>query len=185
MADPRVMRTRRRVIDATRQLMADGTTIPVTVSAIAAASAVSRKTIYVHWGTVSEIMRDVLLDTHVRRNELVDDVTSTDLRGFLRSTRDVLADPGTHGVLAYLVRTAAHDPDAADVLTALAGARLRELAELIDRPVSEHGYALLVGPVFFRQMITGLPADDALIDRIVASWEADELAVVSSGAERR
>lgn len=62
MSDPRVARTRIHIRETVRELIAeDG---EITISSVAVAAKVSRRTIYSHWGTIEDLAADSIFDEH-------------------------------------------------------------------------------------------------------------------------
>lgn len=62
MSDPRVTRTRIHIRQTVRELIAqDG---EVTISSVAVAAKVSRRTIYSHWGTIEDLAADSIFEAH-------------------------------------------------------------------------------------------------------------------------
>ncbi len=61
MSDPRVLRTRKHIQATVRELISNGED-DISISSIAAAGRVSRRTIYVHWGTIEELVADSVFE---------------------------------------------------------------------------------------------------------------------------
>ena len=170
MADPRVARTRERVIGTVRDLLSDAASGPPTFSTIAEAAGVSRKTLYAHWDSPAQLIRDMLLEAHSEIVVAPDAGHAEILRSFLADVRNSVADPAVHAGVAYLVQAATHDADAADTLRGIGAGRAAEIGALLGTEVTQRQLALAVGPLFFTQLFTGAPADDAMIDGLVRRW---------------
>lgn len=56
--DPRIAKTRKRVLDAAWELLTEVGFDGVTVELVSTRSGVARSTLYRHWDTKSEILRD-------------------------------------------------------------------------------------------------------------------------------
>ena len=62
MSDPRVTRTRIHIRQTVRELIAeDG---EISISSVAVAATVSRRTIYTHWGTIEDLVADSIFEAH-------------------------------------------------------------------------------------------------------------------------
>jgi AcrR family transcriptional regulator len=60
--DPRVARSRTKMLAAATELMIEGGVRSVTVDAVAERSGVAKSTLYRHWGSVHELLVDVMRD---------------------------------------------------------------------------------------------------------------------------
>jgi TetR/AcrR family transcriptional regulator of autoinduction and epiphytic fitness len=115
--DPRVERTRAAVIEAASDLlMADGPSA-ITHANVAAAANVSRTTVYNHWPTQADLLRDTIESlgkVPLRRDQLT---------GSLRSDLDLLcghvvqdlADDQRAPMIVNMMERALHDPTVASV----------------------------------------------------------------------
>lgn len=172
MSDPRIGRTRRLVLDATRRLLSGASGSALTISAIAKEAGVARKTVYAHWDSVPRILSDLLREQHTGAPANLRGSAQEGLRAFLADVRDSLADPVTRAAMSVLVAAAPDDPVAAAALEHLADVRSDDLVESTGRAEDRHRLSLLVGPIFFAQFIEGVPADDELIDMLAEGRES-------------
>src|SRR5262245_27283926 len=98
-SDPRVERSRKAILETTRQLLAEGSARALTVEAVAARSGVAKTTIYRRWRDKWELALDaVMIDMvprfldAVRFDKPVDATTTRDeLRTYIDTVIDVLA----------------------------------------------------------------------------------------------
>ncbi len=63
MSDPRVTRTRIHIRTTVRDLLSDGEG-DISISSVALAGQVSRRTIYAHWGTIEDLVADSIFEAH-------------------------------------------------------------------------------------------------------------------------
>ena len=99
-----------------------------------------------------------------------------DLRTYLSDIGAALSEPHARQVLGALVTEASSDPELAEALrTRVSDPRRLELATRLnadhDRLAVPVGAAIdqLVGPVYYRALITGLPVDGIFVDAVVSS----------------
>ena len=181
--DPRVTRSRERVLAAAVDLVAERGAAGATIEAVAVRSGVAKTTIYRQWPHQAALVLDAFRG--VAPDAPVPD-TGT-LRGDLVSLLGGLAAALSSGpagsLMPALIDAAERDPDFAElhaeearrrhqpVLAVLArgiergelpvgvGPRhVDDLADLVDR---------LAGPVFHRRFVSGLPLDRGFVARVV------------------
>ncbi|MGL4340670.1 MAG: TetR/AcrR family transcriptional regulator [Rhodoglobus sp.] len=162
MTDPRVARTRERVLTASRELFLNQGLESLSHLSVARASGVGRKTIYRHWPTIDELIHDVLDSTNLPQAQRVGAVR-VDLLAHLEALRQALID----GPLAFVIhslgaRAALHPEFIAvrDRLTERGCAPVREiLREAINRgelPAGldvEAAASQIEGPLFYRTLV--------------------------------
>ena len=179
--DPRVERSRQAILDATLQLLArDGDVGSLTVEAVAARSGVAKTTIYRRWRDKWELALDaVMIDMLPRLDEPVDvGDTRKELLTFINSVVKMLATPPYGQAMQALVSQIATDPDLARVYREqVVEPRHAELTPVIKRGIARGDlrpdtdvrliHELLVGPIFYRLLLSGAPLDRNLGRRIV------------------
>lgn len=176
--DPRIDRTRRAVIEAVGALLADEGAASITHQRVAEVSGVGRATLYRHWPTAAEMLYDVL--TEVDRNllrpgegPLVDW-----LRHELVFAANEIGQPTSIQFIAILVGRAELDTGAAALRQEIVDEQTRHLAgalarahaagEIVDLPDARVLLAQLLGPILFRVLVAGEPADEAFVDTLIA-----------------
>lgn len=185
--DPRVERTRAKVLAAAGELLREVGFAEVTIEQISERSGVSRSTMYRHWATREEILRDafsvVALPDPTRA-----DSAAADLREDLRRYARVFAD-GLENVwgraAATLAMTALDDPAQRAVIATFTDGYARDVAVLLARAV-ERGEDIapddpaevadrLVAPLFHRYLFRHLALDDTFVtasaDRVTAGLQ--------------
>lgn len=174
--DPRVARSRAAVIDAAVALLGEVGHKGTTIEAIAERSGVAKTTIYRHWATRAELLSEAfacVVEPHAvpATGDLRDDLVT--VGGSLAAR---LRDPAWSRLLATLVDAAQGDPELARRLAEFGHERRRAGRALIEQAV-ERGelrpvdpdlvVQLLTGFLFYRRLVGGEPADDALVAEVV------------------
>ena len=176
--DPRAERSKQAILDATRELLAEGGEVgSLTVEAVAARSGVAKTTIYRRWRDKWELALDaVMIDMLPGFAEPVDvGDTRKELVTFVQAAvKNLAAPPRT---MKGLVSQIATDPE----LSRVYRERVVEPRREQLRPVIERGIArgdlrpdtdvalvheLLLGPVFYRLLLSGGSLDRKLSMRL-------------------
>ena len=178
--DRRVERSRQAILDATRELLAKGDVGALTVEAVAARSGVAKTTIYRHWRDKWELALDAaMIDMLARFDDPVDvGDTRKELLTFVNSVVRILAATPSGPAMQGLVSQIATDPRLARIYRErVVEPRRAQLAPVIERgitrgdlrPGTEVGlvHELLLGPVFYRLLLSGAPLDRHLGNRLV------------------
>lgn len=180
--DPRVARTRERVLAAARQLVLSQGLSSVTHLALERRSGVARRTIYRHWPTVDSLLYDTLTSTNFPRGERTGEIRS-DLIAHLDALRVALVDGPLAYVLHALGERAALDPDLADVRAQLIDEGCAPVREILVDAVAggalpsdldvEAAAGDLEGPLFYRRLVRderiGAADVERLVDRFLES----------------
>lgn len=185
-SDPRVERTRARVLQTAADLLRTGGVRAVTIEAVVVSSGVARSTIYRHWssraGIVSEALETLLpaaapgLDEATSDREGVRDRLVHALALFVGPARP----EESAGMLPMLLVETDRDPELAgfreQLLQRVTGGVLDALRQAVvigeldaDLDVSD-AVAWLVGPVIMRRFVYPAGADPAFVHRTVASF---------------
>jgi len=178
---PRGDRGRRALIlDATRELLVEGGVQNLTIEGVAARAGVAKTTIYRRWRSKDELAFAVLL-------ELIDllavpDVGNTrnELVYLVESVIRVLSTTLMGAVMQGLVSDLASDPELQGAFRAqVVGARVGELRGVVQRGIARGDvrpdtdadlmYELLLGPVYFRLLLSGGPLEADLARQLVDS----------------
>ena len=174
----RSRRSHDAILVATQELLLERGYADLTIEGIAARAAVGKQTIYRWWPSRAALV----LEAYLAGEEAVppppegrsvrDDVHA--LLGWLIA---VLAEPTGGPVVAGLVADLQHDADLArgfrrDVVPARREAMLAALergrarGEIRADADLELAVDALHGPVFYRLLLSGVPLDDAFVDRL-------------------
>ena len=178
--DRRVERSRRAILDATRELLAEGNVGALTVEAVAARSGVAKTTIYRRWRDKWELALDaVMIDVVQRFDEPADTGdTRAELLAYADWVVTMLAATPMGPAMQGLVSQIATDPGLARVYREqVVQPRLTQLAPVIARGIARGDlrpgtevrlvHELLAGPIFYRLLLSGAPLDHDLGARLV------------------
>ena len=171
--DPRITLTRRRVLDAARQLLIDEGQESVTPTRLAEITGVSRSTIYRRWPEPDDIIFEAIADDTDTPPFAASGDLRQDLTRYLEALREGLKSFHT-GLLATRIDRAEHDPDTADVLRTVSENRRMLIADLLGHPREEFAaaHALLVGPLMYQRFLAREEITDELIELVVDAYLA-------------
>ena len=190
--DPRVARSRSKVLDAVTELLRERGTAGVTVDAVISRSGVARSTIYRHWSTradlVSAALQAMVPDTsssalpedRVRSVSSGPDALRARLRPVLVTFIGAAGTDTPAGLVPLLLVEADRDPELADVRRRLLDRLTSPLASAV-RPAMEDGTlppsltvqdatAWLLGPLLVQRFLAPEGADEAFVDRTVDAF---------------
>jgi AcrR family transcriptional regulator len=176
-ADERVRRSRKAVLAATLQLLAEAGLGGVSVDEVARRSGVAKTTIYRHWPSRSALLLDACSnlgaksqapDTGTLKGDLT--ALATNMAGRLRSDRWA-------SILPSMIDAAERDPELAEVHTRLHAGYMAPLYVAIDRAITRGELppacdpseivASVVGPLFYRRWFSRQPLDETFVTTIV------------------
>jgi AcrR family transcriptional regulator len=170
---------RRAVLQAADGLLVESGFAGVTVEGIAARAGVAKQTVYRWWSSKVDILMDAFIEDmeqHLTPPDHGD--LDQDLRTHLAQIADFLTEEDSGAVFRALAGQAQHDPALATRLRTdyLVQQRTRDrlpLQRAIERgelPADtdvDVAVDLLVGPVYYRVLITGAPVSRAFTDELV------------------
>lgn len=180
--DPRVVRTRRDVVEAAAELFGSQGWTGVTHAEVARRAGYSKATVYAHWPTQLDLVRASVgrICDVAQHPEPTGDLRADLINGLLDFAGD-LAEGRLERVLGGILERAAGDPAVGDLRRQLyeEGTRALEAvlrSHLPDEDV-EPSLALLVGGVLARVSFQAEPAPEAfvtdLVDRVLAATGRD------------
>jgi AcrR family transcriptional regulator len=170
---------RTAILDATRELLAEGGVHGLTVEGVAARAGVAKTTIYRRWRSKDELAFAVLIDMveqFVATPDLGD--TRDELVAFVAAAVRILGGTLMGRVMQGLVSDLAADPELARAFRErVVAARIAEVRRLALRGI-ERGdlraetdlellHELLFGPIYYRLLLSGAPLEDGLAERVV------------------
>ena len=175
---PRSDATHQKILDATRELLTEGSFAHLRIEHVAARAGVSKAAIYRRWRTKAELAGELLAQLagpHIAVAETGD--TRQELLAAVLNPMHAVTDTPFGPVIRSVLSQIATDPTLGDPFRAtVVQARRNEIARVIERgiargdlrPDADVGVAteLLVGPVYFRVMFGG-DLDAAFATRIV------------------
>jgi AcrR family transcriptional regulator len=180
--DPRIVRTRARVLEATAELVGRDGFGRVSIEAISAHSGVARSTIYRHWPRLPLLMMEAARTHGPPLSDPDTGVLADDLVAMFEQLSALLADPAARGMVAGLVAEAHRDDAVAELNRTFSRMRRDRLVACLVRgvrrgelPAGTDVRALatdLAAGFFFRWMIEGEPVDAAFVAHHVERWLA-------------
>jgi AcrR family transcriptional regulator len=176
---PRSSETELAILQATRELLVEAGVPGLTIEKVAARAGVAKTTIYRRWRDKDELALAVVLDMVeqvVMLPELGD--TRAELLAFVNAAVEVLGSTLMGRVMQGLVSDLATDPELAQAFRErVVTVRDAEVERLVERGIArgdlhpdtdpETAHELLIGPVYYRLLLTGQPLDRAFAKRNV------------------
>lgn len=174
LSNPRVQRTRARILAVARQLLPEVGPTGLTYALLAERAEVTRQTLYRHWPNRAALLFDLILEGPDLGNypEPGSDVRTV-ATAWLKSLRAGISDPASRTAVLAVTAQADHDPDSAQALVRIGEDRHRALNELLvpsGIQISDDEYTLLYGPVLARLFLDRGDVTDAFIDAVVSQW---------------
>ena len=178
---PRSARSDRAILDAARRLLEAGSLAKLTMEAVALEAGVAKTTLYRRWRTKESLALSVLGEM-AREQVPVPDLgdTRAELVHALVDTARTMTGTIAGRTIRGLVAALGDDPDLAEEFRGtLVALRRREMARVVDRGLARGDLRpgphlalvgeLLVGPLFWRLLMTGDPLDEAFASALVDS----------------
>jgi AcrR family transcriptional regulator len=176
---PRGARSDKAILDATRELLAEGGVRKLTVEGVAARSGVAKTTIYRRWRGKNELALAVMIDMVeqvIATPDLGD--TRAELVSFVDAAVRILESTLMGRVMQGLVSDLAADPALATAFQErVVAMRIAEADRLLARGIErgdlrpdtdvELAHEFLFGPVYYRLLLSGAPLDAGLAGRVV------------------
>lgn len=175
--DPRVLRSRARVLQATVELLVQRGIAGTTIEAVSERSGVAKTTIYRQWPSQPALVRDAFAS-------LVDIPTAPDtgsVRGDLRTLLfglvTALRENADAGLMPALIDAAGRDEAFASLHRTEAEARHRPVLQVVQRAIDRGELAegtsphdvldLVAGPIFYRHWVTGEQLTVQFVDTLI------------------
>ncbi|MGW3008271.1 TetR/AcrR family transcriptional regulator [Streptomyces sp. NPDC001219] len=173
-SNPRVQRTRQRVLTVARELLPEVGPTGLTYALLAERAEVTRQTLYRHWPNRAALLFDLILEGPDLGNypEPGSDVRTV-ATDWLKSLRDGISQPAVRTAVLAVTAQADHDPDSAQALLRIGQDRLAALNTLLEPSgiqINGAEYTLLYGPVLARLFLDRSRVTDAFIDTTVTQW---------------
>lgn len=180
--DARVARTRAAVLAAARRVLLEDGWDAVTHLSVAAASGVGRATIYRHWPSRNDLLRDV-----IRREAEMSHVAPVgdlrrDLCRELEGLGRQLGDPALAAVITVLFERSVHDPALAEVKAAVIQEVSRVVRAILRQGVDAgrlprsldfgRAVARLLGPLLYWRLATDRRVTRPVVADVVDSFLA-------------
>ena len=182
-ANPRVRRTRERILAAARELLSEVGPAGLTYSLLAERAGVTRQTLYRHWPARPALLLGLILEGADGGYPEPGADPAAVAAAWLASLRDGLRDRARRIAVLGVAAQADSDPDSAQALAQLTdygNAALNELLQPSGTTISSDEYALLSGPVLARIFFERRPVTDEFIAAVVAQWRTGPARTIAS-----
>ncbi|MEX3106200.1 MULTISPECIES: TetR/AcrR family transcriptional regulator [unclassified Streptomyces] len=174
--NPRVQRTRNRVLAVARELLPQVGPEGLTYALLAERAEVTRQTLYRHWPTRAALLFDLVIEgpdlgTYPEPSSDVRAVATA----WLRSLRAGVSVPAMRTAALAVAARADHDPDSARALARIGEDRHADFNRLLEPSgiqIGDDQFTLLYGPVLARLFLDRGTVSDAFIDSVVTHWLA-------------
>lgn len=172
---PRDPEQRLHLARSALELFAEAGMSSLTYHAVAARSGIGTATLERHWTSRVDAVTDALAEIIAAYPVPDTGDLRGDLRTYLRSVADLLADDDARAVLRTLVAEAGNDAALAAavrnrVLAPWAHELTRRLRNVDRLNVAvDHAFDQIMGPLYARALLVGPPPDHDLVDAIVAT----------------
>jgi AcrR family transcriptional regulator len=165
------------VFEASLRLLATRDYGEISVETLAERAGVSRTTIYRRWPSKAAVVAAAVSSLYLDRVEVPDTGSlAQDLTILLTETYRVMAD-GDGRVLEKLVRQSSQDPELTELVRSILYARRRMYVTILNRAIArgemppeadqELLLDLLLGPLWFRLLVSGAPITPAAAGSVV------------------
>ncbi len=178
-ADPRVQRSRERVLAAAFELLSESGVSGFSVDQVVLRSGVAKTTVYRHWPTREALVVDVA--SRLSAEQEVPDTGSLrgDVRAFLTQLARLLTTARWASVVPSLVDLGERDPAFAEIHARVQRGHADALRAIIQRGIARGELAraadvatmvsALLGPLYYRRWFSREPLDDAFAEAIAAT----------------
>jgi AcrR family transcriptional regulator len=178
--NPQVVRSRAAAMSSARDILFGDGWDAVTHAEVAERSGVGRTTLYRHWPTIDQLLRDVLLAECSMSHPEPSGNTQADLVAELDAFRDQLQDPEMERVMVTIMDRASVNPEFAQLRDAMYRACSQALAGIVRKAKAAgqvdadldvvQAVAELAGPLVFQQFVGHKQVGRTFIERVVESF---------------
>jgi AcrR family transcriptional regulator len=176
--DPRVMRSRAAILQAAAELLIESGYGGLTIEGIAERSGVAKTTIYRHWKSRSRLILDAFESMLEGPGQWT---PSGNVRGDLITILEALARGLTSSrwapAVSALIEAGERDAEMRQLVKEFLAERMRPLGQALATAAGrgelspdldiEVSINLLVGPVFFRRLVSREPMEPGFAERVV------------------
>lgn len=181
--DPRVTRTRERVVAAASQLLLDGGVAGLTVEAVIQRSGVARSTIYRHWPTRGDLVASAFSALMALPPEPPGGGTLQQrLESVIEPMADDIGSEAYAALVPSLLADAARDPELRPFRDRFVAAQEGRVAGIMADAIRDgelpadtdaaEAASQLVGPLLFHRVVLGREVDAAMGRRMVGLFLA-------------
>jgi AcrR family transcriptional regulator len=176
--DPRVVRSKAAILAAAAELISEEGFGGVSIEAVAARSGAAKTTIYRHWPNREALVIEAFgLCAGPKAGPPATGSLRGDLLEILSGLARFLREEGSCASVQSLADAARRDPELAELHAAFIAERQRPMVEVLERGVGhgelprgldvQNAVSVLVGPLFYRAMVSFEPLDDAFVESVV------------------
>jgi len=177
LPDERIVRSKTTVLQATVALLLERGYGGATVDEVARRSGVAKTTIYRHWPTWTELLRDACSRIGTPLDKPQTGVVKKDVTAILKNLASLLRSAPWATVLPSIIDAAERDPDMAAMYSELQRGYSAVLQDVLSEAVSAGQLpansdvstltAALIGPLFYRRWFSREPVSDAFAEQII------------------
>lgn len=177
--DPRISRTRRVVLAAVLEELAEVGHGGFTVESVAARCGVGKSTIYRHWDGKNELIVDAMETLNTQPAPDVSGSPRERVRQLSHHLTRALTDGTLGAATVALIEAAERNEEVRALLHTYAAGRRRALADAIKTGIDagsvdetvdpELAAYALAGAIFYARLMTPAPLDGPAIDRLVTT----------------
>lgn len=175
--DPRILKTRRIVLTAAVDLLAEIGFQRITVENISDRSGVARSTIYRHWPNSKDLLVEAFEQVYVPSSLPDNGDLRADLLELCSDLANVLNDDKRGRIIGSLINASLHDDELAKIHELYTMNRRQRTLTILQRAVtrgdlpkkldSDHVITSLVAPLFYQRFIAERIIKPAFIERVV------------------
>jgi AcrR family transcriptional regulator len=174
LSNPRVQRTRTRILTIARALLPKVGPTGLTYALLAERADVTRQTLYRHCPNRAALLFDLILEGPDLGPypEPGSDVRAV-ATAWLRSLRNGSSDPAVRTAVLAVTAQADHDPDSAQALAHIIEDRLADLNRLLEPSgihIDDDEFTMLYGPVLARLFLDRGQVTNTFVDVVVTQW---------------
>jgi TetR/AcrR family transcriptional regulator, regulator of autoinduction and epiphytic fitness len=174
--DPRVERSRRVILSAALEVLAEVGYGGLTIEAVAARAGVGKSTVYRHWSGKLDLVDDAICTLKSTIFPTAGSVRER-VTAFLGQVAAAMANSTWSRCLPAIIEAAERDPETMNIHRRLAGERRQLLIDLLAEGVATGEVPAdtdlglladcLVGPIILRRLLLHEPVDDATVRQLV------------------
>lgn len=185
--DPRVARSRAKMLAAATELLVESGPRTVTADAVCDRSGVAKSTLYRHWSSINELLLDVMR-CNVPEAAHIDLAAGFEpaLRTWVTQVIATLSDPEWARILPALIELRRHTPEMSAVFDADFAEKLERMAEILQVGAREGRLPAGLDPALVNSTLVGpavltaltepganvAPVAEFALERFLASYPA-------------
>ncbi len=180
--DPRIARTRAKVLEAARRLLTEEGPDSVTALRISEATGIARTTIYRHWPDREDLLRDTVAIEEPEIHVALTGDTRADLVAMLSHMADRIGKRRSARMMAVVIERSGHRGHTGGPHREMFRRRLEPLRDIIEAGIAngdldssidvDEAVAQLAGPAFFQAVLLRRKIEPVFITTVVDSFLA-------------